>query len=226
MAVEKAAKLNVEELRGKPLGRVLVRLKAITRDQVQEALEVQKAKGGPLGQILIDLGYIDEDMLRRGLGYQAGMDWVDLEKFDIPKDVISQIPAQMAMSYKVLPISFNAEEKHLTVAVASSDNFHATDDLRTLMGFKVTAKVTSSAALDKALSLYYDVSTGDTLADLINEAGEDESLMQLENRGESIDMDTITHRRRFQPRQKAGQHGAAPGHPRQGLGHPLRALRR
>ena len=191
MAVDKIGKVNIDELRGKPLGRILVKLKAISRDQVQEALEVQKSKGGPLGQILIDLGYIDPDMRARALGYQAGMDWIDLDKFDIPEDVIQQIPAQMAMAYKVLPVSYNTEEKHLTVAVATPDNFHATDDLRTLMGFKVTAKVTSAAGLDKALSMYYDVSTGDSIADLINEMGEDETLTQLENRGESIDAETI-----------------------------------
>ena len=191
MAVDKIGKVNLDELRGKPLGRILVKLKAITRDQVQEALEVQKSKGGPLGQILIDLGYIDADMRARALGYQAGMEWIDLDKFDIAEDVIHQIPAQMAMAYKVLPVSYNAADKHLTVAVATPDNFHATDDLRTLMGFKVTAKVTSAAGLDKALSMYYDVSTGDSIADLINEMGEDDTLTQLENRGESIDAETI-----------------------------------
>ena len=191
MAVEKISKVNVDELRGKPLGRILVRLKAITRDQVQEALEVQKSKGGPVGQILIDLGYIDADMRARALGYQAGMEWIDLEKFDIPEDVIAQIPSQMAMAYKVLPVAFSAEEKLLTVAIASPDNFHATDDLRTLMGFRVTAKVAASEALDKALASYYDVTTGDSIADLINEMGEDEQLSQLEGRGESIDVETI-----------------------------------
>ena len=144
-----AAKSNIEEFRGRPLGRILVRLRKVNRDQIHEALEVQKEQGGPLGQVLVDLGYIDADTRAMALGYQAGMDWVDLEKFDIAEDVIRQVPAQMANAYKVIPIAFDTEGNHLTVAVASPDNFAATDDLRVLMGFDVTAKVTSAEALDR-----------------------------------------------------------------------------
>ncbi len=184
-------KLDIGQLRGRPLGRILVKLRKVSRDQVQEGLEVQKAKGGPLGQILVDLGYIDDDTRAMALGYQAGMEWVDLEKLDLAEDVVQQIPAQMATAYKVIPIAYDADAHHLTVALSSPDNFRAVDDLRTLMGFDVTAKVAATSALDRALSLYYDVGAGDSIADLINELAEDTELGQLEGRGESIDQETI-----------------------------------
>ncbi len=187
----KQEKINVEELRGRQIGRVLVKMKKITRDQVHEALEVQKHKGGPLGQILIDLGYLDSGTLALGLGFQAGMEFVNLDKIDVADEVIRQIPAQMATAYKVVPVEFDAQHNHLTVAVASADNFQATDDLRTLMGFQVTAKITTQEGLDRALATYYDVGSGESIGDLINELAGDEQLSQLENRGESIDLDTI-----------------------------------
>ena len=74
MAGETSEKVDIEQFRGKPLGRILVRMKAVTRDRIQEALEVQKSRGGPLGEILVDLGYINEDLRAKALGYQAGMD--------------------------------------------------------------------------------------------------------------------------------------------------------
>ena len=163
------ATTDLEQYRGRPLGRILVKLKKINRDQVHQALEIQKEKGGPLGQILVELGYIDEDALAMALGFQAGMDWVDLEKIDLAEDVVNLIPAQMATTYKVIPVAYDASENHLTVAVASPDNFHATDDLRTLMGFHVTARVTTSAGLDRALSLYYDVGAGDSEINSLNQ---------------------------------------------------------
>ena len=42
---------NVQDYRGRPLGRILVKMGKITRDQVHEALDVQREKGGPIGQI-------------------------------------------------------------------------------------------------------------------------------------------------------------------------------
>jgi len=41
--------LDVRELRGKRVGRILVKMGAATRQQVHEALDVQKERGGPLG---------------------------------------------------------------------------------------------------------------------------------------------------------------------------------
>ena len=184
------AEYNIDALRGRPLGRVLVKMGKVTRDQVHEALGVQKEKGGPIGQILVDLGYIDDGTRSLALAFQAGMQYVDLAATEIPDEVIHQIPSQMANTYKVVPVCYEAKGNCLTVALASPDNFHATDDLRTLMGFKVTAKIADAAALDAALLKYYDVEP-ESIGELINEIAGDEQLARLENRGESIDLETI-----------------------------------
>jgi type IV pilus assembly protein PilB len=171
--------INIAELRGRPLGRVLVKMDKLSRDQVR-----------PIGEILKDLGYIDESALTLALAFQAGMEFVDLEKFDVPDDVVKQIPAQMANAYKVIPLDYDESAKHLTVALGSADNFRATDDLRTLMGYQVTAKIADPKNLERALHKYYDVEP-ESIGELINEIAGDEQLTVLENRGESIDLETI-----------------------------------
>ena len=181
---------NIEELKGRPLGRVLVKMGIITRDQVHEALEVQKKRGGPIGQILVDLGHIDEKARTLSLAYQAGMEYVDLQSIDVPEDVIKQIPSQMATAYKIVPLDYDEATNHIVVALASADNFRATDDLRTLMGFDVTAKIADPDQLDAALVKYYDVEP-ESIGELINEIAGDEHLAVLENRQESIDLETI-----------------------------------
>ncbi len=182
--------VKVAELRGRPLGRVLLKMGQITRDQIHEALGVQKEKGGPIGQILVDLGYIDDQSRSLALAFQAGMEFVDLTAMDIPEDVIKQVLPQMANAYKIVPVDYDEESNHLTVALASPDNFRATDDLQTLMGFRVTAKIADPEALNGALMKYYDVEP-ESIGELINEIAGDEQLAALENRGESIDLETI-----------------------------------
>ncbi len=177
-------------LRGRPLGRVLVKMDKITREQVHEALKIQKDRGGPLGEILVDMGLIDNDTRSLALAYQAGMEYIDLNTVNIPEEVIRQIPAQMANAYKIVPLEYDEDTNHLVIAMASPDNFRATDDLHTLMGFLVTAKVAESQAVEAALLKHYDVEP-ESIADLINEVAGDETFAALENRGESIDLDTI-----------------------------------
>ena len=56
----------------------------------------------------------------------------------------------------------------------------------------------------------------ESILDMINEMAGDEQLASLENRGESIDLETIKEPGRFQPGQAPGEHGAAGGHPQPG----------
>ncbi len=180
-------KVNIADLQGRPLGRVLVKMGKVTRGQVHQALAVQKEKGGVIGQILIDLGYIDDKTRSLALAFQAGMEFVDLTSTEIPDDVVKRIPAQMANAYKIVPLAYQEKGNELTVALASPDNFRATDNLQTLMGFRVTAKIADQDALDSALLKYYDVEP-ESIGDLLNEIASTEELTALENRGESIDL--------------------------------------
>ena len=190
MAEQGVKKVNIDELRGRPIGRILVKMERVTREQVHEALDVQKEKGGPLGQILMDLGYINERYRSLALAYQAGMEHVDLAGVEIPDDVIERIPAQMANAYKIVPLEYDEETNHLVVALSSADNFRATDDLQMLMGYTVSSKLANPEHLNTALLKYYDVEP-ESIGDLINAIAGDDQLTVLEDRGESIDLETI-----------------------------------
>src|SRR5438552_2497214 len=69
----------IEQLQGRPLGRVLTKMGRVTRDQVVEALNFQKSKGGAIGRILLDLGYIKDSDLNIALAAQRGYELVNLE---------------------------------------------------------------------------------------------------------------------------------------------------
>jgi len=184
------AEISVQELKGRPLGRVLVKMGKVSREKVHEALAIQKDKGGPVGQILVDLGYVDDKTRALALGFQIGMEYVDLEGVEIPAEALKQIPQQMATAYKVVPLEFNEAEGHLTVALSSADNFRATDDLQRLLGVRVTAKIADADRLEESLAKYYGIEM-ENIGDIINEIAGDEHVAALENRGESIDLDTI-----------------------------------
>ena len=183
-------KLQVEQLKGRRLGQVLVKMGVLTRPKVHEALQIQKERGWPIGQILLDLGYIEEGELALALGFQAGMEYIDLASTEISKEILKQIPAQMATANKVVPLEFDEAGQRIVVALASADNFRAVDNLRTLMGFDVEARIADLEQLEAALGKYYSVAP-ESIGELINEIAGDEHLSMLENRGESIDLETI-----------------------------------
>jgi len=177
----------IDQLQGRPIGRVLTKMGKIIRDQVVEALAFQKQKGGQLGRILVDLGYVSEGDLEIALAAQRGYEMVRLDNLEIPKAAIDAVPSQLAATHKVLPIEFDPASKKLVVAMASRDNFRALDDLRTLMGFTVIAKIADADQIDRLLAKHYQANA-EEMSQIINNIQGDESLKGLKDRGTSIDI--------------------------------------
>ena len=182
----------IDQLQGRPIGRILTKMNKITRDQLVEALSFQKSKGGALGRILIDLGYVKEADVNIGLAAQRGYELIDLSNISIDKSVIEKVPPQIATTNKVLPISFDPAGKKLVVAMASHENFRALDDLRSLMGFTPVAKIATDVdQLEKLIAKHYTAAGHEGISDILGELSQDDALKDLKNRGESIDLETL-----------------------------------
>jgi type IV pilus assembly protein PilB len=193
----------VEQLRGRPVGRILIKMGALSRDKVHECLKIQKQKGGgvKIGEIMIDRGLIDVEQLQMALAAQKGMEYTNIKDVSIPPEVIEKVPAQMATGYRIVPIEFDVDANELVVALDDPENFRATDDLSTLMGFKVRAKVTDKDALEQALETYYATSSSssgsessdddESINDLIDEIQGDNFLSEFDGRNQSIDLDDL-----------------------------------
>ena len=182
----------IEQLRGRPLGRILMKMGILSREKVHECLKIQNQRHGNIqtGQILLELGLIDEDQLQVALAAQRGMEYISIDGLDIPADVIEKVPAQMAKTYHIVPIEYDKGQNELTVVLDSPENFRATDDLNTLMGFNVTAKITDPDALESALTKYYETQD-ENITELIDEIQSDRFLAEFEGRNQSIDLDEL-----------------------------------
>ncbi len=194
-STSRSAKPDPGELKGRRFGRVLTKLGKVTRDQVHEALGVQKArkeKGQEvrIGQLLVELGYITEEDVLEALAGQAGMRMVRLNNDEISDEAIEALPSESAKTYQVVPIDYDASSRRITVAMKSPDNFQAVDGLRLLLGFKVDAVVALPSEVDEILSKRYS-DEGPTIANMISELDESETLSALEGRGDSIDLEDL-----------------------------------
>jgi type IV pilus assembly protein PilB len=184
----------IEQLQSRTLGRILIKMGLLTREKVHECLRIQKQRKGKvrIGQIFRELGLVDDNQLNMALAAQRGMQYEDFTGVDIPKDVLSQVPAQMANTYRVVPVGFDEGKNELTVAVDNADNFGSTDDLARLMGITIKAKFTDSKWLEEALKKYFSDQEGqEQLNELIEEIQKDSHLAEFDGRSQSIDLDEL-----------------------------------
>ena len=195
------AKLNgistmppLEQLQSRTLGRILIKMGVLTREKVHECLAIQKQRQGKvkIGQVFRELGLVDDEQLNMALAAQRGVEFVELKGMEVAPDVIAQVPSQMANTYRVVPIAFDAGKNELTVAVDNVENFSSTDDLARLMGLTIKAKLTDRQWVEEALKKYYsEDKAAEQISELIDEIQKDSYLAEFDGRNQSIDLDDL-----------------------------------
>jgi len=183
--------IDPTELKGRKLGRVLTKLGKVSREQVHQALEVQKTRKVQVGQLLVELGFCTPTDVAEGLAGQAGMQYADLSKFDVPEAIRDVVPSENVRMYEVIPIEYNATSKRLKIAMKTPDNFRAVDDLRLLLGGAVDAVVADPAVIDAQIKKYF--SKTESVVDVVSNLKLDEGKFAgLGDRDKSIDLDALT----------------------------------
>lgn len=135
------------------LGDLLTSVGLITEDQLQTALEAQKTSHKRLGTVLIEEGIISEQHLIETLEMQLGIDFIDLSRVHIPMELAQLLPKSIAKKHNVVPVRLNKDE--LILAMADPLNFVAIEDVRTATRKRVTPRIATAAAVDRAIATLY-----------------------------------------------------------------------
>ena len=168
------------------IGQIFKEMGLVTEYDIQQALAKQKETGEAIGQILVGTGQVTEVDLSRALAEQAGLEFIDLEKVEIPPEVIELVDHATVDTFQIMPVEFDGST--LVVAVSRPDNLSVLDDLRfslpEVSNFK--AKVANEDQVKKAIEVYYQ-DGGSNMDELLAgvgkaamEGGEPNDLAQLE----------------------------------------------
>jgi type IV pilus assembly protein PilB len=185
--------LDPSEMKGRRLGRVLTKMGKVTREQVHAALAKQPSLKKKLGEVLVEMGMVSPRDVAVAVAGQAGMRFVEVSINDIAEDVLAAIPPETANTYQIVPVAFDPGSKSVTVALKSPDNYRAVDDLKLLMGFRVSAVVAPPEQIDEIIKKRYSSAPAGTsaLSALYADASQSDALKALEGRGDSIDLASL-----------------------------------
>ena len=129
------------------IGDVIVQLGFAERELVERVVENGRRDGLPLGQALIEANIVNSSQLAQALAERNGLDYVDLNVFDVDKGAASMIDSAKARRYRTIPIAFLAE-RTLLVATADPANLLALDDIGMATGYEVRRAVASPEHID------------------------------------------------------------------------------
>ncbi len=166
------------------LGELLVKENLITTDQLRKAMEEQKAGGGRLGSSLTKLGFVTDEELLTFLSKQYNVPVINLDEFEIEKEIARKIPQAIAKKHLIIPV--NQTGSTLIVATSDPTNLGVIDEIKFLTGYNVEFVAATENALTKAIEKYFEVSTD--YQGILDEAAQEYEVISDED---NIDIKTL-----------------------------------
>lgn len=142
----------------KRLGDLLVQVKMITQDQLEQALK-EKEPSEKLGTLLVEKGYITEQQLIEVLEFQLGIPHVNLYSYPIDPSLQSIVSKESARRNLIVPIKKDKDK--LTVAMADPLDYYAIDDLRMSTGFTINTVIATQADIIRTITRLYQTATSE-----------------------------------------------------------------
>src|SRR3990170_4100910 len=87
----------------KRIGEILIEAGLINNTQLDESLAISKRTGVRLGKVLIKMGAVTEQDLARALAQQYGIPYISLSEVIIDPGTIRQIPEALARRHSIIP---------------------------------------------------------------------------------------------------------------------------
>ncbi len=208
------------------LGTIMVDMGYLDEETLWKVIEEQKRSGSDLlGKVAVRMGLVKEDQVLKALGEQLGMKVVKLADITIPAELTELVNESMATAYKIVPVSQNKKDKSLTVAMAEPQNPSTLDSLKMFLSTEVKGAIATEADVMAAIERLY-AGHHESIQDVVKQIEEDKGL-SADGRAQRQHDRPGGDRRdgRGRAGAQAAEHGLAAGDQRQGLGHPLRAVR-
>ena len=142
---------------GQDLGEILVNKGVITPDQLEIALLEQKNSPEQPGRILVRLGFVTEDIIHDVISGVFGQQRVDLQSVIADSEAIAMIPEAMARRLQVAPVSYDAANRMLKIALADTFDIAALDQVNAYLGgaVEVAPALAAEADIEKSIDRFY-----------------------------------------------------------------------
>jgi type IV pilus assembly protein PilB len=142
----------------KLIGELLVEAKALTRDQLDEALRQPREPGKKLGHVLLERGYVTEAQLTQSLSLQLAVPWVSLYHIDFSRQLLSRVPRDIAEEHCLVPIyvrHVKGSGETLYVAIEDPTNHEALAAASRAASLPVRPMIASPSDIRSAIRVYY-----------------------------------------------------------------------
>ncbi|MHC4195183.1 MAG: GspE/PulE/PilB domain-containing protein [Planctomycetota bacterium] len=89
------------------LGEILFSAGVVKKQALIDAIKTSRSSDRRLGDVLLELGLIDQTNLTKAIATQFGLKYINLEKIEIPQEVLDILPEDLIMNNGRLKLVIN-----------------------------------------------------------------------------------------------------------------------
>ncbi len=135
------------------LGKILLKQKLVTQEELSDLLDTQKAEGGRLASTAVSSGKVKEVDLLKALSEQHGLPGIDLAQVVVPLSNLELIPPEIAKQHLILPIL--VKEDRIFLAMADPGDKRVIDEIEFVTGRRVFPYIALHDSLKKVITDAY-----------------------------------------------------------------------
>jgi type IV pilus assembly protein PilB len=132
------------------LGDVIVELGFADRQAVEAAGEEARTQRRWIGEVLVEGGTLSSAQLAHALADRNGIDYVDLNAFQVDTGAANLISAAEARRFQAIPVAF-LDRETILVATSNPANVLGLDDVAMTTGYKVRRAVASPEDIEAVI---------------------------------------------------------------------------
>lgn len=171
--------MNQEQILETFIGRGL-----IDKDQAEDVKIIAEQGGKTIARALEDYGVVENiDQFYATIADEIGAEYVDLDGFEPPKELLAVIPAGMARLHGAMPVNYGADG--LQVALVDPLDPQVLEDLRFALGKPVLPVVARTEQIENLISECYG-GDSDSMDDMLNQLG-----ISAGTEGEELDVKAL-----------------------------------
>ncbi len=138
-----------------PLGEILLKAQAITKDMLAEVLAKLPHQDLRLGEYLISKGIVNEESIQEGLAKQTGLPFEKKLTVSLDNELLFRLPLRFIKNYLIVPV----QEKNgwLTVAIQDPYALQPLDDLRMIYSeYRIKTIISTSKEIESVITHYFE----------------------------------------------------------------------
>ncbi len=139
------------------LGQILTESLGLTRESLEDGLARAKQNRERVGEALVAMGVASQEDVLKALAEQNGMAFMTAEEIPTTPPILKNLSPKYLRQYVACPVAHDGTT--VTVATGEPSNPLLLDELRQMLGFRVTLCVAPAPAVVDAIERAYGAST-------------------------------------------------------------------